>query len=122
MNVAKPVGSVTINQSSEMDVEGSIHEVLTRASDALRQAENSDEEISANSVDALLGRVSESSRCEIENVIDELQTLRNKLQNDRSRIRRDIMEYASLSQQVMQVTAIISDSVRKLPGAPGISR
>jgi hypothetical protein len=78
--------------------------------------------MSANTVDALLGRVSESSRCEIENLIDELQTLHNKLQNDRSRIRRDIMEYAGLSQQVMQVTTIISDSVKTLPGAPGISR
>jgi hypothetical protein len=41
MNNAKNVEPVAINQSSEMDVEGSIHEVLTRASDALRQAENS---------------------------------------------------------------------------------
>ena len=122
MNVAKPVGSVAINQSSEMDVEGSIHEVLTRASDALRQAENSDGEISANSVDTLLGRVSESSSREIRNLIDKLETLHNKLQADRNRIRRDIVEYAGLSQQVMQVTTIISDSVKKLPDAPGISR
>jgi hypothetical protein len=105
-----------------MDVEGSIHEVLTRASDALRQAENGDDEISANSVDTLLGRVSESSTREIENLIDKLQTLHYKLQADRSRIRRDVVEYAGLSQQVMQVTTIISDSVKKLPDAPGISR
>jgi len=110
------------SKSSEMDFEGSIHEVLTRASDALRPAENSDEEMSANTVDTLLGRVSESSRCEIESLIDQLQTLHNKLQTDRSRIRRDIMEYAGLSQQVMQVTTIISDSVNKLPGASGISK
>jgi KaiC/GvpD/RAD55 family RecA-like ATPase len=122
MNVAKPVRSVAINQSSEMDVEGSIREVLTRASDALRQAENGDEEMSANTVDTLLGRVSESSRCEIESLIDKLQTLHNKLQADRSRIRRDVVEYAGLSQQVMQVTTIISDSVKKLPGASGISK
>jgi len=74
MNVAKPVGSAAINQSSEMDVEGGIHELLTRASDALRQAENSDEEMLA-SVDTWLGRVSESSTREIENLIDKLQTL-----------------------------------------------
>jgi hypothetical protein len=91
MNATRPVGSVAINQSSEMDVEGSIHEVLTRASDALRQAEKRDEEISANGVDTLLGRVSESSTREIENLINELQTLHNKLQTDRSRIRRDII-------------------------------
>jgi hypothetical protein len=31
--------------------------------------------------------------------------------------RRDITEYAGLSQQVMQLTTIISDSVKKLPRA-----
>jgi len=70
MSVAKPVRSVVINQSSEMDVEKSIHEVLTRASDTLRQAENGDEGISADTVDTLLARVSESSKREIGNLTD----------------------------------------------------
>jgi hypothetical protein len=35
--------------------------------------------------------------------------------SDGDRIRRDIEEYHGLSQQVMQLTGIISDSVRKLP-------
>jgi len=117
MSVAKPVRSVVINQSSEMDVEESIHEVLTRASDTLRQAENGDEGISADTVDTLLARVSESSKREIGNLTDRLQKLHNKLQADQSRLRRDIMEYVGLSHQVRQVTAIVSDSVKKLPAA-----
>jgi hypothetical protein len=55
---------------------------------------------------------------EIDNLISELQTLRRKLQTDGDRIQRDIAEHAELSQQVMQLTKIISDSVKKLPGAP----
>jgi cell fate (sporulation/competence/biofilm development) regulator YlbF (YheA/YmcA/DUF963 family) len=58
---------------------------------------------------------------EIDNLISELQTLRRKLQTDGDRIQRDVAKYAELSQQVTQLTTIISDSVKKLPGAPSIS-
>jgi vacuolar-type H+-ATPase subunit I/STV1 len=58
----------------------------------------------------------------IDNLISELQTLRRKLQTDGDRIQRDITEYAELSQQVMQLTTIISGSVKKLPRGPAISR
>ena len=52
---------------------------------------------------------------EIDNLISELQTLRRKLHTDGDRIQRDIAKYAELSQQVMQLTTIISDSVKKTP-------
>jgi hypothetical protein len=45
--------------------------------------------------------------------------LHKKLQSDGDRIQRDIAEHAELSQQVMQLTKIISDSVKKLPGRSG---
>jgi hypothetical protein len=59
---------------------------------------------------------------EIADLISELQTLRKKLQTGGDRIQRDIAEHAELSQQVMQLTTIISDSVKKLPRASGINR
>jgi hypothetical protein len=65
----------------------------------------------------LLGEVSKTSASEIDNLISDLQTLRKKLQTDGDRIQRDIAEYAELSQRVMQLTTIISDSVKKLPRA-----
>ena len=71
---------------------------------------------------SLLRQVSKSSMGEVENLIDELKTLHKKLQTDSDRIQREIAEHAELSQQVMQLTKIISDSVKKLPRAPGISR
>jgi hypothetical protein len=70
----------------------------------------------------LLRRVSKASVGEIDNLISELQTLRRKLQTDGDRIERDIAKYAELSQQVTQLTAIISDSVKKLPRTSEISR
>ena len=40
--------------------------------------------------------------------------MRVKLQADGERIRREIEEYAELSQQGMQITKVISESVEKL--------
>jgi hypothetical protein len=60
-------------------------------------------------------RVSGNSRREIDTLIGELQTLRDKLETNGRRLQNDISEYASLNQQVMQFTKIISESVRKLP-------
>jgi hypothetical protein len=67
----------------------------------------------------LLRQASKTSTGEIDNLISELQTLRRKLQTDGDRIQRDIAKFAELSQQVMQLTTIISDSVKKLPGGSG---
>jgi hypothetical protein len=52
---------------------------------------------------------------EIEELINQLHKLRTQLQNAGDRIQRDIAQYTELSQQTMQLTAIISDSVKKLP-------
>lgn len=66
---------------------------------------------------SLLRRVSGNSRREIDMLISQLQSLREKLETDSRRLQNDISEYASLSQQVMELTKIISESVRKLPDA-----
>ena len=82
----------------------------------LRQTENDDGERSGEHLGNLLRQVSKASMGEIESLIVELKTLHKKLQTDGDRIQRDIAEHADLSQQVMQLTKIISDSVKKLPG------
>jgi DNA anti-recombination protein RmuC len=120
MNIVKPIAMGSAEASSEMELGGNIRE-LARGSAAFRQAESSDDEMSASSLDTLLGRVSENSTREIENLIGELQRLHKKLQTDRNRVQRYIAEYAAMNQQVMQLTKIIFESVKKLPDAPGIS-
>ena len=84
-----------------------------------RQIESNDGEMSGEQLGNLLRQVSKTSVGEIDGLVGELQTLRRKLQTDGDRIQRDIAEHAELSQQVMQLTKIISDSVKKLPGRSG---
>jgi hypothetical protein len=92
-----------------------------RAGTAFRQTESGDSELSAENLSGLLRRVSKASIGEIDSLISELQTLRRKLQTDGERIQSDIAKYTELSQQVMQLTAIISDSVKKLPSGAAIT-
>ena len=83
-----------------------------------RQTESNDGEMSGEHLGTLLRQVSKTSIGEIDGLIVELRTLHKTLQTDGDRIQRDIAEHAELSQQVMQLTKIISDSVRNLPGSP----
>jgi hypothetical protein len=120
MIVAEPLGSAE-DKSLELELGRNIHK-LARGGAAFRQPESGDGETSAENLGYLLRRVSKTSMDEIDNLISELQTLRRKLQTDGDRIERDIAKHAELSQQVMQLTTIISDSVKKLPGASNIGR
>jgi hypothetical protein len=104
-----------------MDIERNVGE-LKRAGANFRQIENGNDEILDDSLDILLSRVLDSPRREIENLIADLKALHNQLETNRSLIHRDIVEYADQSQQVIQLTAIISDGVENLPRAPRISQ
>jgi methyl-accepting chemotaxis protein len=72
-----------------------------------------DDQMTENLSD-LLGRVSKNSTGEIDSLIGEFERLRRTLQTDRERIQREIEQYAVLSQQVMQLTKTISESVEKV--------
>ena len=82
---------------------------LTRA----HAAESDDGEMPEN-LSALLGRVSENSTSQIDDLVGDFGRLREKLRTDGERIRREIEEYNALSQQVMQLTKTISESVEKV--------
>jgi hypothetical protein len=71
--------------------------------------------MSAENLGALLRDVSKASMEEVDHLIVELQTLRGKLQTDGDRIERDIMEYATLSDQATQLTKIVFEGVKQLP-------
>lgn len=122
MNFAKPRGTGEGDKPTEVEIEGNIRELVRRDTTALRQG-NGDNEVAANSLSSLLRRVSGNSAREIDNLISELKTLRDKLQADGTRVERDIVEYAALSQSVSQLTKIIADGVtqvKKVPDAPSI--
>jgi len=92
MNFSKPFGS-SATETSEVEVEGNIRE-LSRGSVVFRQGENGDSETSVTELGSLLRRVSGNSRREIDTLIGELQTLREKLETDSRRLQNDISEYA----------------------------
>jgi methyl-accepting chemotaxis protein len=77
-----------------------------------RSAE-SNSEMQAGNLSDLLNQVSRNSTSQIDSLIGEFQRLREKLRTDGERIRHDIEKYAELSQQVMQITKVISESVEK---------
>jgi hypothetical protein len=98
-----------------MDIKTALRGIESKESSevARDQAERGDVLTSPEELAALLRRLSDAPIREIESLINQLQKLRTQLQNAGNRIQRDIAEYTELSQQTMQLTSIISDSVKK---------
>jgi len=119
MNFLQPVQPAEDPKAADVDLDVNIRK-LAHSGAALRQGE-ANREMSANNLNALLRRVSGTSTREIDSLIGELQDLREKLHTDGDRIHRDIVEYAALNQHVMQLSKIISESVKRLPDAPSIA-
>lgn len=74
-------------------------------------------EIVVSNVNSLIQRVAGTSIGEIENLISELETLRELLHAEGQRVQREISGYAQLSQAAMKSTRMIADSVSQWKGA-----
>lgn len=118
MSYVQPIQSSTELKPTDLDLDESVRTLAT-SSAALRQADSS--ETTANNLGAMLRRVSGNSTREIDTLIGDLRDLREKLRSDGDRIHHDIVEYAAMSQQVMQLSKIISESVKRLPEAPPVA-
>src|ERR1700716_2229104 len=68
-------------------------------------------EATVNSVNSLIQRVAGTSLAEIENLVSELESLRDLLHAEGQRVQREISGYAQLSQAAMKSTRMISDNV-----------
>jgi hypothetical protein len=68
-------------------------------------------EATVNSVNSLIQRVAGTSLAEIENLISELESLRELLHAEGQRVQREISGYAQLSQAAMKSTRMIADNV-----------
>jgi hypothetical protein len=64
-----------------------------------------------NNLNSLIQRVAGSSLAEIENLISELESLRDLLHAEGQRVQREISGYAQLSQAAMKSTRMIADNV-----------
>jgi hypothetical protein len=101
----------TKRESAELD---KLENVTAEISDVVRKQYDSeaDGQSVSNDLASLLQRVAGTSVREIENLIVELQTLREKLQSEGARVQREIVEYATLSQSTLQSTMVISECLQ----------
>ncbi|GAC1516597.1 MAG: hypothetical protein NVS1B11_37750 [Terriglobales bacterium] len=74
-------------------------------------------EIVVSNVNALVQRVAGASIGEIQNLISELESLRELLHAEGQRVQREISGYAQLSQAAMKSTRMIADNVTQWRGA-----
>jgi hypothetical protein len=122
MSIVKQRDSAGTERSGDAELEGKIHELVRREGNVVRRGDG-DSEVASGNLGNLVRRVAVNSAGEIDNLIRELQLLRDKLVADGQRVEREIVEYAGLSQSVIDMTRIISDSmtqVKRLPTAPSL--
>jgi hypothetical protein len=95
-------------------VEGEIREFVRRdVADLLRPRENGGR-IVVDNIGSLIQRVSANSVQELDRLISYLRTLRERLHDEGERVRREIVEFATLSQAAMQSSKIIAESLSHL--------
>ncbi len=105
-----------------MQVEGEIRDFVRR--DFMRRPPNHDGERVATNISSLLQQVSGTSMQEIDRLIADLTALRERLLHEATRVQREIVEYAGMSQAALRLTRIIADSLsnwKTVHDAPSIS-
>src|SRR6516165_4356182 len=101
MSILKSRGLQRSGKPAELDA--NIRDLVRRQSNAVRQANNNSEEASRQ-LAALVTRVSGDATREVDHLIGGLSHLRQKLDEEAGRIHHNIVEFASLSQSVMNLT------------------
>jgi hypothetical protein len=84
---------------------------LRRPAAGSEGALDSTAEATVTNVNSLIQRVAGTSLAEIENLISELESLRDLLHAEGQRVQREISGYAQLSQAAMKSTRMIADNV-----------
>jgi hypothetical protein len=79
-------------------------------------------EATVNNVNSLIQRVAGTSLSEIENLVSELESLRDLLHAEGQRVQREISGYAQLSQAAMKSTRMIADNVAQWKRAADVLR
>jgi len=76
-----------------------------------------DQDTAVTNVNSLIQRVAGASLSEIENLITELERLRDMLHNEGQRVQREIAGYAQLSHAAMKSTRIIAENMTQWKSA-----
>ena len=121
MSILKSRGLQRSDKTGEL--EGNIRDLVRRQGGAARQSNNNSED-AGRELASLVNRVSGDATREVDHLIGGLSHVRQQLEHDAARIHQDIVEFASLSQSVMQLTNIVSDGmshVAQVAEAPSIA-
>ena len=97
---ATPTNNVTAIETDMRDV---LRERKARLSDVSRETDND--------YSAFVSGISVRSVQEIDHLIEGLQGLREKLNNDGDRLNRQIAQYGAFSQSIIELTKIVSDGM-----------
>jgi hypothetical protein len=79
-------------------------------------------EATVTNVNSLIQRVAGTSLAEIENLISEMESLRDLLHAEGQRVQREISGYAQLSQAALKSTRMISDNIAQWKRAADSTR
>ena len=110
-----------VDQAAATAFEGEIREFVRREV-SLRHRQRSDaytgNDLAAENLNALIGRVASASIEEIDRVIFELQSARDMLRSEGERVNRELAGYARLNHASMTAMKIVGDSLKQWKGAP----
>jgi hypothetical protein len=113
------IDTVEQDQPTETEVEGEIRELVRRdvVTDLMRQPEN-ENEMAASSINSMLQRATATSTQEIDTLITEMETLRETLHSEATRVQREVFQYATLTQEALQSSKIIAESLTQFGCRP----
>jgi hypothetical protein len=96
---------------STAEVEGEIREFVRKDVASLRRFPEAGSEMFVSNLNSIVQRVAGSSVAEIDNLIGELEQLREHLHHEGQRVQREVVAYAQMSQAAMRSTKIIVESM-----------
>jgi hypothetical protein len=73
-----------------------------------------------NDYSSLVSQMSGQSVYEIDHLIEGLQGVRERLNNDGDRLHREIVQYAAFSQSIIELTKIVSDGMASVNKSSGV--
>jgi hypothetical protein len=112
--MSKAAGVAEIDEFLKTEIGKNIHE-LKLADPASPHRENATGDKSADDLGILFREITERATSEIEDLIDELHSLRKQLEADGDLIKRAIERHSQLSQGALQLTTMLADNVKRLP-------
>lgn len=125
MNAPHALQAELVNEDSDLakvsDVEAGIRDFVRNDIAYLRRptpsmapssvSEPDEADAAVSNVNTLIQRVAGASLAEIENLIAELESLRDLMQDEGERVQRELAGYAQLSHAAMKSSRLIADNL-----------